>query len=204
LAKALHSTLPDYDADQVVTVRNISGMNTLGGVIAGTPAYMSPEQARGEYASIGPQSDVFTLGLILAELLSLTRVYRQSGFYATLEAAKCPGGEVDIRKLTPGISFSQGLDRIVRRATHPDIARRYPNAGELSVDMARLIEEQLPPSSIKRFINSNSEKDASAILAPPAAAPAALKVEKPGNFWLGLAVGLAAGAALVWLLSPAG
>ena len=155
LAKTVKSTLPDYDDALVSTVRQASGMNTYGGAIAGTPAYMSPEQARGDFVHIGPASDVFALGLILAELMSLMRVYRQPSFQDSLEAARNPGGEVDIRKLAPSAIFSHGVDRVIRKATQPDISLRYPHAGELSSDIAKLIEEQLPPSSIKRSIKGD-------------------------------------------------
>lgn len=152
LAKTMKSSLAEFSEDLVATVRQASGMNTMGGAIAGTPAYMSPEQARGDFIHIGPPSDVFALGLILAEFMSLTRVYRQSTFQSTLEAARNPKGEVDLKELVPGTSFSQGVDRVIRKATCPTIAMRYAHAGELSSDIAKLIEEQLPPSSIKRSI----------------------------------------------------
>ncbi len=159
LAKTVKSPLPDFDEDPVATVRQASGMNTMGGAIAGTPAYMSPEQARGDYIHIGPQSDVYALGLILAEFMSLTRVYRQATFQSTLEAARKPNGEVDIRTLAPRATFSHGVDRVIRKATNPDIEQRYSHAGELSNDIAKLIEEQLPPSSIKRSINTSADYD---------------------------------------------
>lgn len=45
---------------------------TMAGSILGTPSYMSPEQARGEVNSMGPEADIFSLGVILYELLALT------------------------------------------------------------------------------------------------------------------------------------
>ncbi len=55
--------------------------------VAGTPAYMAPEMARGEAAAIGPHSDVYLLGAILYELLTGVRPHAGGDVYAVLLAA---------------------------------------------------------------------------------------------------------------------
>ena len=178
LAKVLTTPSGDYGSYGVSTVRHGSGMNTYGGAIAGTPAYMSPEQARGEFQNIGPASDVFALGLMLAELMTLNRVYREPSFNDSLRAARNPAGEVDIRTLSPSGMFSSGIDRLIRKATQPDIMRRYQNAGEMSADIAKVIEEQLPPSSLKRSL-TKVEKSEEAAAATTMPNPAPIPVPAP-------------------------
>jgi formylglycine-generating enzyme required for sulfatase activity/serine/threonine protein kinase len=50
--------------------RQSSPLHTMDGDVVGTPAYMSPEQARGDLATMGPASDVYAVGAILYHLLA--------------------------------------------------------------------------------------------------------------------------------------
>ena len=74
LAKVISISSPPESTDEVnpLETHRSSGdaFATMQGAIAGTPAYMPPEQARGEVSQIGPHSDVYALGAILYEILS--------------------------------------------------------------------------------------------------------------------------------------
>lgn len=138
LAKLMGES-PARTGERVETVR--SDMMTMEGAIAGTPAYMSPEQARGEQDKIGPASDIFALGLIMAEILTRFRVFRDNDSRKTLQAVR-GSGPVELAQLAPGIRFPPELAAIVRKCTMPIPQHRYASASDLADDIRGFLENR--------------------------------------------------------------
>jgi non-specific serine/threonine protein kinase/serine/threonine-protein kinase len=105
---------------------------TATGELIGTPAFMSPEQARGEPADA--QSDVYALGAMLYQLLSGRRPYEQKNRKEILEAIKS-GPPTPVATLVPGVAPE--LATLVGRAMAKDRKERYATAGEVAEELKR-------------------------------------------------------------------
>ena len=109
---------------------------TRTGQLVGTPQYMSPEQVQAEPAGVEPQSDVYSLGVILYELLSGRVPYEASSL--SLHRAVITILTKDPAPLGPVAPEVRGsLERIVMMALEKEPRDRYPNAGALADDLRR-------------------------------------------------------------------
>jgi serine/threonine protein kinase len=101
---------------------------TATGAVLGTPAYMAPEQLRGENNAVGPQSDVYSLGIILYELLTGQRPFQ--GSLPQIYAQVLSTDSVFPSSVKSGLDTA--LDEICRKATSADTGMRYRTAEEFA------------------------------------------------------------------------
>jgi serine/threonine protein kinase len=115
------------DADDVTLTRL--------GEILGTPAYMSPEQVAGEVEKIGPASDLYSLGVILFELLTGRRP-----FQGTIAVVL---GQILRDPVPPPSSFRSGLDARIEsiccRLLSRQVADRYTSGSALAEELDRYL-----------------------------------------------------------------
>ncbi len=99
---------------------------TQAGILKGKFGYMSPEQVRGR--PIDRRSDLFSLGVVLFELLTLERCFQGESDFSTLEKVR----NVDIRRpSTLNRDIPPELERIILKALSRNPDERYQSASEL-------------------------------------------------------------------------
>jgi len=123
------------DSETTRTDAPTEAPRTMEGVIIGTAAYMSPEQAAGKL--LDARSDIFAVGVVLYEMLSGRRAFDRGTVLATLGAViyeePVPLGSL-VKGLTPD------LERLVERCLRKEPDRRIQTMADLKVALEELYE----------------------------------------------------------------
>jgi serine/threonine-protein kinase len=184
LAKALDPTLGDSHVEGDLEHSPLSLSPTLtaqmtgAGVLLGTAAYMSPEQARGKRAD--KRADIWAFGVVLYEMLTGRRLFDGETVSDILAAVLRADPEWDnLRAGTP----SQ-VHRVLRRCLERDPKHRLHDIADARIELEEAISAPTETS-----LQSDDTMHASA-------------PQRRRTLWVGLAAGLVAGSALTWLLAP--
>lgn len=110
---------------------------TKSGVLVGTPTYMAPEQVRGR--AIDTRTDIYSLGIVLYELLTGKPPYKGEDHMATL-FKHVEGGAPPPSSINPKVS--EFLDKVVMKAIHVDPAERYQKVDELRRDLVMALAKE--------------------------------------------------------------
>jgi len=187
LAKALLGDMTAPDASRSPT---LTAAATRAGVILGTAAYMSPEQARGK--EVDRRADIWAFGCVLYEMVTGRAAF--GGETVSDIIAAVLRAEPDAAALPPDLP--PAVRELLRRCLQKDPRVRLRDIGDARVTLGEITGEAAPPSGSM----------ASGVMAIPAASPIAMPVAaapRRGRLmsalpWaLSIALAVALGAALV-------
>jgi serine/threonine protein kinase/tetratricopeptide (TPR) repeat protein len=159
-------TIIDFGIAKAVEASGDSAFTTELGVLVGTPLYMSPEQAEASKLDIDTRADIYSLGMVLYELVTGVLPFDYKGLLparfitqyvlATTDtptpsrrvaslAADAASGAAERRRTTPvGLrrDLRGDLDWIVMKAIERDRNRRYETANAFALDLERHLEHK--------------------------------------------------------------
>ena len=159
---ALHPYVVDFG---IARERAVSDL-TVTGEVVGTPGYLSPEQARGANDTVDRRSDVYSLGVVLYELLSGELPH--TGESNTELLVSLLGREPrPLRQVLPGVPAD--LEAVVMRCLEAEPEERYPSARELAEDLGRYLAgepvQARPATALERLRKRARRNRAAAALA---------------------------------------
>jgi len=141
-------------------------LQTHAGQILGTAAYMSPEQALGNPDQIDTRTDVYSLGVLIYELLTGSRPHKIDNLPIP-DAIRTIREDEPTRISTVNSRFRGDLDTIVAKALEGDPERRYQTAHELGQDIKRHLKSEpiiARPTSVAYRVQKYTKRNKAVVI----------------------------------------
>lgn len=151
-----HNILLDYEGHPQLVDFGMARDENLGrisqsGELGGTPYYMSPEQARAIEGRVDHRTDIYSLGVVLYELLTLSVPFAGRTSQEVIDKIAIRDA-APVRKKNPRVA--RDLETICHKAMSKEPRLRYPTAGEFAADLRRFLAHESiaarPPSVRQR------------------------------------------------------
>ncbi len=111
---------------------------TQDGALLGSPGYMSPEQLTGRAADVGPHSDVYSLGVVLYEMLAGRLPFEDAGSTIAMIGQILSLDPPSVSTFCPGLDTR--LAEICQRAMAKSVDERYASMSDFAADLTRYIK----------------------------------------------------------------
>jgi serine/threonine protein kinase/Tfp pilus assembly protein PilF len=150
--KLLDFGLAKLNAPSISDSATQTSFRTEVGVVMGTAAYMSPEQAKGEEADA--RSDIFSFGVVLYEMLSGRCAFARASSIETLTAT--------LRDEPPALDAAPPITAIVTRCLRKSPSERFQTIGEVRAALESVRTkpaEKVPSIAVLPFVNMSADKE---------------------------------------------
>ena len=141
---------------QEVLREGASLLKTADGAMVGSPAYMAPESLQGHTEDVGLSSDVFSLGVILYEILTLHRPFRAETLGRLLYLV-IRGEFQRPADRAPGRDIPADVEAICLKALARQAEHRYADAGALTKALEEWLERVRPRQEADRLVAEGKE-----------------------------------------------
>ena len=121
---------------------SVTMTDTIDGIVKGSPAYMSPEQARGEVEEYDYRSDIFLLGATLYHMITLKTPYHHEDVKVMVDMAeRCNFPHPHLA--APERQIPDELSDIIMKCMHPEKEKRYQSVEEITKALDKLMSGQI-------------------------------------------------------------